>query len=82
MKADWLHNIESFNYISNSNLSFIFFKSLEVKLQNEIEDTISPEAEIMTSFADASSNFSSLKDLSGNSNASSEQTMDCSPFLR
>ncbi|KAM6474905.1 syntaxin-binding protein 5-like isoform 1-T1 [Liasis olivaceus] len=55
--------------------------SLEVQLQSEIEDAISPEAEIMTPFANASSRFSSLKDLSGNSNTSSERTMDCSPFL-
>uniref|UniRef100_A0A670ZB88 Syntaxin-binding protein 5-like n=1 Tax=Pseudonaja textilis TaxID=8673 RepID=A0A670ZB88_PSETE len=52
--------------------------SLEVQLQSEIEDTISPEAEIMTPFADASLDFSSLKDLSGNCNTPSERTMDSS----
>lgn len=82
MKADWLHNIQSLNYISKCNLSFNFLKSLEVQLQNEIEDTISPEAEIMTPFADASSDFSSLKDLSGNCNTPSERTIDCSPLIR
>uniref|UniRef100_A0A8C6XDT4 Syntaxin binding protein 5L n=1 Tax=Naja naja TaxID=35670 RepID=A0A8C6XDT4_NAJNA len=55
--------------------------SLEIQLQSEIEDTISPEAEIITPFADASLDFSSLKDLSSNCNTPSERTIDCSPFL-
>ncbi|KAL8202531.1 UNVERIFIED_CONTAM: Syntaxin-binding protein 5-like, partial [Gekko kuhli] len=42
--------------------------SLEVRLQSEIEDIISPEAEMIPPFPDASSQLPSLKDLSGSTN--------------
>uniref|UniRef100_H9GI13 Syntaxin-binding protein 5-like n=1 Tax=Anolis carolinensis TaxID=28377 RepID=H9GI13_ANOCA len=41
---------------------------LEVQLQSEIEDNISPEAEMIPPFPNASSHLSSLKDLSGSTN--------------
>uniref|UniRef100_A0A8C8VKU1 Syntaxin-binding protein 5-like n=1 Tax=Pelusios castaneus TaxID=367368 RepID=A0A8C8VKU1_9SAUR len=42
--------------------------SLEVRLQYEVEDIITPEPEIIPPFPDASSQFSSLKNLSGSTN--------------
>ncbi|KAJ7315826.1 hypothetical protein JRQ81_001988 [Phrynocephalus forsythii] len=42
--------------------------SLEVHLQSEIDDTISPEADMNSPFPNASSHLSSLKDLSGSTN--------------
>ncbi|KAJ6658349.1 hypothetical protein lerEdw1_020621 [Lerista edwardsae] len=57
--------------------------SLEVRLQSEIEDVISPEAEMIPPFPDVSSQFSSLKDLSGSTNtvASEGLMKDCIPCL-
>nr|XP_056703803.1 syntaxin-binding protein 5-like isoform X1 [Euleptes europaea] len=42
--------------------------SLEVRIQSEIEDIITPEAEMIPPFPDASSQLPSLKDLSGSTN--------------
>uniref|UniRef100_A0A672U6P3 Syntaxin-binding protein 5-like n=1 Tax=Strigops habroptila TaxID=2489341 RepID=A0A672U6P3_STRHB len=42
--------------------------SLEVRLQSEVEDIITPEPEIIPSFPDASSQLPSLKSLSGSTN--------------
>uniref|UniRef100_A0A8C6N7V6 Lethal giant larvae homologue 2 domain-containing protein n=1 Tax=Melopsittacus undulatus TaxID=13146 RepID=A0A8C6N7V6_MELUD len=42
--------------------------SLEVRLQSEVEDIITPEPEMIPSFPDASSQLPSLKSLSGSTN--------------
>ncbi|XP_020645145.3 syntaxin-binding protein 5-like isoform X1 [Pogona vitticeps] len=57
--------------------------SLEVQLQSEIDDTISPEADMIPPFPNASSHLSSLKDLSGSTNtvASEGTVKDSIPFL-
>nr|XP_060619372.1 syntaxin-binding protein 5-like isoform X1 [Anolis sagrei ordinatus] len=56
---------------------------LEVQLQSEIEDNISPEAEVIPPFPNASSHLSSLKDLSGSTNtvASEGMVKDSIPCL-
>uniref|UniRef100_A0A8B9I7V1 Syntaxin binding protein 5L n=1 Tax=Anser brachyrhynchus TaxID=132585 RepID=A0A8B9I7V1_9AVES len=50
--------------------------SLEVRLQYEVEDIITPEPEIIPQFPDASSQLPSLKSLSGSTN-----TFVCSCFV-
>ncbi|XP_042307336.1 syntaxin-binding protein 5-like isoform X2 [Sceloporus undulatus] len=57
--------------------------SLEVQLQSDIEDNISPEAEVILPFSNASSHLSSLKDLSGSTNtvASEGMVKDSIPCL-
>ncbi|NXD65877.1 STB5L protein, partial [Eolophus roseicapillus] len=57
--------------------------SLEVRLQSEVEDIITPEPEIIPSFPDASSQLPSLKSLSGSTNTvTCEATMkDSIPCL-
>ncbi|XP_053158741.1 syntaxin-binding protein 5-like isoform X2 [Hemicordylus capensis] len=57
--------------------------SLEVRLQSEIEDIISPEAEMIPPFPDASFQLPALNDLSGSTNTvASEGTMkDSIPCL-
>ncbi|OXB76232.1 UNVERIFIED_CONTAM: hypothetical protein H355_014640, partial [Colinus virginianus] len=45
-----------------------YFHSLEVRLQCEVEDIITPEPEIIPQFPDASSQLPSLKSLSGSTN--------------
>lgn len=68
----------------NYNLAFYLFKSLEVRLQYEVEDIITPEPEIIPPFPDASSQLPSLKSLSGSTNTvACEGTMkDSIPCLR
>lgn len=67
-----------------NNLAFYLFKSLEVRLQCEVEDIITPEPETNPPFPDASSQLPSLKSLSGSTNTvACEGTMkDSIPCLR
>lgn len=63
---------------------FYLFKSLEVRLQYEVEDIITPEPEIIPQFPDASSQLPSLKSLSGSTNTVACEGMmkDSIPCLR
>lgn len=66
-----------------SKLGFSFFKSLEVRLQYDMEDIITPEPETSPPFPDLSSQLPS-RSLSGSTNtvASEGVTKDSIPCLK
>lgn len=80
--------IRNFNVITYYDLdeikTWLSFKSLEVRLQYDMEDIITPEPETSPPFPDPSSQLPSSRSLSGSTNtvASEGGTKDSIPCLK